>query len=284
MELAELAEEAIIENGETLDDFDTSMEIVSAKEDRLIDKTFVSSIMTDVPIKEPSVNDVAGSTTTVSDAEASGEALTDNNSLSETNDSAQQTVLYELNDVNSISEQNTVSEPVENTIPEVLNIEDYILDIRDVLPDLFEAEDTVFTFAKEEPKDNKKTTQTAAKKTESVEKTTETVAKTPAAVEKSETSDADWVPELVEGLKELEKSVEETAQVSTAAEPAGTSTANETVVVPEPVEGPQEVATATPEATPTKKSKVPLYAGIAVIAGALAALVIAKRKKGKKDE
>ena len=284
MELAELAEEAIIENGETLDDFDTSMEIVSAKEDRLIDKTFVSSIMTDVPIKEPSVNDVAGSTTAVSDAEASGEALTDNNSLSETNDSAQQTVLYELNDVNSISEQNAVSEPVENTTPEVLNIEDYILDIRDVLPDLFEAEDTVFTFAKEEPKDNKKTTQTAAKKTESVEKTTETVAKTPAAVEKSETSDTDWVPELVEGLKELEKSVEETAQVSTAAEPAGTSTASETVVVPEPVEGPQEVATATPEATPTKKSKVPLYAGIAVIAGALAALVIAKRKKGKKDE
>ena len=266
------------------------MEIVSAKEDRLIDKTFVSSIMTDVPIKEPSVNDVAGSTTTVSDAEASGEALTDNNSLSETNDSAQQTVLYELNDVNSISEQNAVSEPVENTTPEVLNIEDYILDIRDVLPDLFEAEDTVFTFAKEDPKDNK-TTQTAAKKTESVEKTTETVAKTPAAVEKSETSDADWVPELVEGLKELEKSVEETAQVSTAAEPAGTSATSETVVapetksvVPEPVEGPQEVATATPEATPTKKSKVPLYAGIAVIAGALAALVIAKRKKGKKDE
>ena len=57
-DLANLAEDTIIEHGETLDDFDASAYSLSVRDDKLVDTTAVSSIMTDVPVREPSAQDI----------------------------------------------------------------------------------------------------------------------------------------------------------------------------------------------------------------------------------
>ena len=59
-DLAMLAQDSIIENGETLDDFDASSYSLSVKEDKLVDTTYVTSLMTDVPIREPSAGQTNG--------------------------------------------------------------------------------------------------------------------------------------------------------------------------------------------------------------------------------
>ena len=57
-DLANLAEDTIIEHGETLDDFDASAYSLSVRDDKLVDTTVVTSIMTDVPVREPSAQDI----------------------------------------------------------------------------------------------------------------------------------------------------------------------------------------------------------------------------------
>ena len=322
-ELAELAEEAIIENGETLDDFDTSMEIVSVREDKIVDTTYTPPLLTKEPEVQPTAESPASSEVSADSGLAAatgavttgaGEAAAGTIGAAEvaagtlagtaattTSTAAATTAFYD-----------TTPESVETqTQPEVLNIADFIPDVRDALPDLFGDEPPTLTFEKEDPRTSKRpghnssgTSQTVSK-TSSTVTASKTIASTIAATGTTSSttstsikgelkideipSFSDWVPELVESLKELDKSEGGVASTNTTVAPEAKTevpealeeSQPETTVEVEPVETtPQNESLAEEH----KKSSAPIYAGFAVLAAALTALVIAKRKKDKKDE
>ena len=390
LELAELAEEAIIENGETLDDFDTSMEIVSVREDKIVDTTLAPTVIeppapaasasTVVPEAKTVVPEALEGTQNVATglaatgAVATGAAEAAAGTIAAASEAAGAVATGAAVATGTAASAATVApepvegpaattafyettpEPVEtSTTPEVLNIADFIPDVRDALPDLFGNEPQVVTFEKEDPKASKRpghntsrTSQTTSKTTTSasVSKTATTTTTTTTSPTTSNTikgelkiddipSFSEWVPELVEGLKELDKSAE-VASAKASSEKTETSSAlrepqgqqsntqgqqNDSVVtdaktvvtdaktvvtdaktvvtdaktvVTEALEVPQSDTTVQTEPTTTpqneslaeehKKSSAPIYAGFAVLAAALTALVIAKRKKDKKDE
>jgi len=332
-ELAELAEEAIIENGETLDDFDTSMEIVSVREDKIVDATFDPPLVTKAPENPPASETPAPAEPDATIAASDHSAFSEQSALPEQSAVSEQSAVPEP--VEGLEEKQTTtafydttpeaSEPAEiSTTPQVLDIADFIPDVRDALPELFGDEPPVVTFEKEDPRAARRPGHNSSKTTQTTSRTTSTVSASKTAVTGTTSSSTttpikgelkiddipsftDWVPELVEGLKELDKKVDDVVSTSSTTPDSGSTSGalrgpqgpqNDTQepqtnpVAPEVLEGPQSESTTSVENTPTneslaeehKKSSAPIYAGFAVLAAALTALFIAKRKKDKKDE
>ena len=340
LELAELAEEAILENGETLDDFDTSVEMVSVREDKIVDTTFDPPLVTKAPENPPAAETPASSEGDAASGVAASVAATGAVAAGTAEVAAGTTeaavatgtVAGAATGVPELVEgqQTTTafydttpetSEPagISNT-PQVLDIADFIPDVRDALPDLFGNAPPEITFEKEDPREarrhghsSSKTTQTTSKTT-SITKSTGTTSSSSTAIKGELKIDdipsfTDWIPELVEGLKELDKNVDKMVSTSSSSsssdvvlrEPQGPQNdtqeqkndtqelKNDSTVpeanteVPELVEG-QPESTNESLAEEHKKSSAPIYAGFAVLAAALTALFIAKRKKDKKDE
>ena len=311
-ELAELAEEAIIENGETLDDFDTSMEIVSVREDKIVDATFDPPLVTKAPENPPASETPAPAEP---DATIAASDHSEQSALPE-----QSAVPEPVEGLEGLEEKQTttafydttpeVSEPAEiSTTPQVLDIADFIPDVRDALPDLFGDEPPVVTFEKEDPRAARRPGHNSSKTTQTTSRTTSTVSASKTAVTGTTSSSTttpikgelkiddipsftDWVPELVEGLKELDKKVDDVVSTSSSTpnEPQNDTQQpqNKETVVEEPATEEVAPVETTPDneslAEEHKKSSAPIYAGFAVLAAALTALFIAKRKKDKKDE
>jgi tetratricopeptide (TPR) repeat protein len=335
-ELAELAEEAIIENGETLDDFDTSIEMVSVREDKIVDTTFDPPLVTKAPENPPAPEtpsssevDAAASVAaavTVTGAATTGAAETAAGTLTGVTEAAVATVTATEATTAFYDTTPESSEPAElSTTPQVLDIADFIPDVRDALPDLFGNEPQTITFEKEDPRaarraghNSSKTTQTTSRTTSTVPASKTTTTTTTTTTTSPSTSNpikgelkiddipsfTDWVPELVEGLKDLDNKIDEVVSTNTTTTTNNSTTQNSSSTsvtseakteVTELVEGAQEKTIEVVEqveTTPTneslakehKKSFAPIYAGFAVLAAALTALFIAKRKKDKKDE
>ena len=218
-DLADLAADSIIQNGETLDDFDASAFTLSVKEDKLIDNTYVTSLMTDVPVKEAAVKE---------------------------EEAKEEIALPEV---------------------DITVAETKVVKAAAVVKETVVAKET-------------QTVDTALREPQGPQGLQ---AETKGLQDETQTSD--WVDELIDGLKELEEKQEvstlrqtQDGAVSTTTTDSSTTTTDSstttTVVVPEPVEGPQ---------TTNKKSNIK-YIGFAAIAAAIAAFVIAKRRKDKKDE
>ena len=263
-DLAMLAQDTIVENGETLDDFDASSYSLSVKEDKLIDTTYVTSIMTDVPVREPGTSTGTGTvlpdgTTVVPEAlegpqtpasSLEGQAVTPAAIAAAEKAEAEATLAAFTLTQEAFAELVAAAPAVAKIdLPDLPEID---------LPTKKEVNGVIGGNA--------------------VSKNT---SKTNAKAKEKET----WVPELVEGLKELEKTTDaETAETVVVS--------NGTTVVPEAlegpqtpissVEGPQSPTVETPQSS--KKSNKKIYIGFAALAAALAALFIGLKKKGKRND
>ena len=220
-DLADLAADSIIQNGETLDDFDATAFTLSVREDKLVDTTYITSIMTDVPVREP-----AGQTQSAENDELKALENTDLAML--TKPAVKKTV------------------PVEGAKKEIA-----VKDTKEKIED--------FKVVSNDTK-------------------------------------SDWLDDLVEGLKELD---EQGAQVGqTVKEEQYALQTQEEVPEEQPALQTQEEQPALRQAqgpqtdslgpqteaqgSQTKSNKK--YIGFAALAAAIAAFVIAKRRKEKKDE
>ena len=284
-DLAMLAQDSIVENGESLDDFDASSYSLSVKEDKLIDTTYVTSIMTDVPVREPGTGT------------GTGTVLPDGRTVLPAGTSA-------------------VPEPVEGpaaiAAAEKAEAEATLAAFtltQEAFAELVAAAPAV---AKIDLPDLPEIDLPTKKEVNGViggNAVSKNTSKTNAKAKEKET----WVPELVEGLKELDKTTDaasdikseaalrqaQGAQSSTGASTVNTYGEAETTVntygevettvntdvktvVPEPVEGPQSPTVETQQ--PPKKSNKKIYIGFAALAAALAALFIGLKKKGKRND
>ena len=97
------------------------------------------------------------------------------------------------------------------------------------------------------------------------------------------TSTADWLPELIEGLKELEAATEEETTPVVEETPVHTdpTVVPEQSVVPKPVEGPSVVSTPEPE---HKSPLAALFLAIGAAAAAAGIFIFAKNKKAKQKD
>ena len=230
-DLANLAADTIEENGQTLDDFDASAFNISVREDKLVDTTAFA-------VLETKTTAVTENTIVVPEALEGAETTSGVPVLREPQQPLvegpqSQTAQIEIPDINEL-------------IPTVamLGIEE--ADVGDLRATATRKSTTTTTSAT--------TTSTAASSTNT-----------------TTTASTDWVPDLIDGLKELES----TSADQTSVVPENTS------AVPEALEGPQSPSSSLDGQQPPKKSNKKIYIGFAALAAALTALFIGLKKKRK---
>ena len=231
-DLANLAADTIEENGQTLDDFDASAFNISVREDKLVDTTAFAVLETKTTAATENTIVVPEALEGAENTFVVPEVLEGPQSLVEGPQS--QTAQIEIPDINEL-------------IPTVamLGIEE--ADVGDLRATATRKSNTTTTSAT--------TTSTAAGSTN-----------------KTTTASTDWVPELIDGLKELETTAtDQTSAVPVLREPQQplvevqqplVEGPENTTAVPEALEGPQSPSSSLDGQQPPKKSNKKILAGV----------------------
>ena len=265
-DLANLAADTIEENGQTLDDFDASAFNISVREDKLVDTTAFAVLETKITVDPEALEGPEKKS-------AVPEALE--------------------------GPENTfgVPEALEGPQPLVEGPQSQTAQIE--IPDINELIPTVAMLGLDEA-DVGDLRATATRKSNTTTTSATTTSTAVSSTNKTTTASTDWVPELIDGLKELETTAatadntsaatDNTSAVPVLREPQQplVEGPENTTAVPEALEGPQSPAAPVEEQQISadgqqspKKSNKKIYIGFAALAAALTALFIGLKKKRK---